>query len=217
MTLGVNREERFAAVAKCSLFHGLDRLAQERIAVLATSRRYPPGSTLFSRGEAGGPLLLIESGMVCLSLFSDEGKELVVDIAGRGDTVGELSFADGDRRETSCIALESVRVVSIARHGLPMSVESNLNDYLSALLYRRLRETVVLIEELALCSLEARLIRRLQHFDKRTSVRLSRLGQGVLAMLVNASRPKLNRQLHRLQKVGVIDLNKGAIVEVHNI
>ncbi|MCX2715616.1 Crp/Fnr family transcriptional regulator [Mycolicibacterium sp. J2] len=63
---------------------------------------FPSGHRLFGQGEPGDRVYVIISGLVKMSCTAAHGSEVVRDVKGPGDVVGELSMFDpGPRSETA--------------------------------------------------------------------------------------------------------------------
>ena len=96
----------------------LAELAPEALAELAGEahqRIFPQGHFLFRQGEAGHSLFVLLSGRVRAIYSLDAGSELVLATLAPPDAFGELSLVDGGVRAVSVVALESTRVLTLAR------------------------------------------------------------------------------------------------------
>jgi CRP-like cAMP-binding protein len=87
------------------------------LAGLGRSRTYPPKSVLFFEGDDAHEVLIIRSGEVKVSASGHDGREVVLDVLGADDILGELSAIDGGRRSATATALTqtSVTVIEIQR------------------------------------------------------------------------------------------------------
>jgi CRP/FNR family transcriptional regulator, cyclic AMP receptor protein len=93
----------------------LDRLDPQRrteLLGLGRIRRYPAHSVLFFDGDEAHDVLIVRSGKVKLSVTL-EAREVVLDVLGAGDILGELSAIDGGPRSASATALTNVDVTAI--------------------------------------------------------------------------------------------------------
>ena len=59
-------------------------------------QRLRPGAVLFSEGDVSNRVVLLLSGRVKVSSFSDEGQETILGFRGPGEVLGELSAIDGE-------------------------------------------------------------------------------------------------------------------------
>ena len=80
--------------------------AIQRLAAAAGLHRYRRGQILFVEGDSGDSLLLIVDGTLKAYSTSAEGEELSLAVVGPGETLGELTLADGGSRSASVAAFE---------------------------------------------------------------------------------------------------------------
>lgn len=170
---------------------------------------------LFQQDHRSGFLFLITWGAVRLSVSAPSGREFMLDIAGQGDLLGLLSFLDGSEQEATCTTLHKTQVLCINSSGISPVFKKNIESYFTSALYAQLRMTTTLLQEMTMYPLEIRLARLLLRLDRRARARpvLSpdRLHQGLLALMANATRPKVNEQLRRFDTLGAIRLKAGAV------
>lgn len=208
-------EDRVNAIARCSLLDKLDEHMTEQLAALASCHTYEAGQLIFQQGQAGDYLFLITWGVVRRTITTTSGREFMLDIVGQGDLLGLLSFFDGGERETACIALHRTQVLRINYAAMSPPLKISIAPHFNSPLYVQLRTTIKLLGEMTMFPLETRLARLLLRLDRRNQVRpvlsSDRLHQGLLALMVNASRSKVNEQLQRFNTLGAIRLEAGAV------
>jgi CRP/FNR family cyclic AMP-dependent transcriptional regulator len=78
---------------------------------------FEPGERLMHEGEPGDSVALILTGRVKISHTSASGRELVVDLRGPGELVGELSALDRAPRSSSVTAIEPVEATIVPASG----------------------------------------------------------------------------------------------------
>jgi len=171
------------------------------------------GEMLFARGDLGTHLYVVAEGQVRLAVATSQGRELSFHVAMPGDLFGEISVFDGWPRTADATALTAVTAYSVERHDFREFWSANpaISVAVVSFLCRRLRDTNDKFEALALYPMEARLARfLLLALGHRESVPGKRLpldlgySQGELALLLGASRPKLNAALKALEKAGAV-------------
>jgi CRP/FNR family cyclic AMP-dependent transcriptional regulator len=94
----------------------LARLGADEAAALLSlgrRRRYPARSPVFFEGDDAHEVLIIHSGQVKVTLTSLEGREVVLDVLGAGELLGELSAIDGAPRSAGAASLGAVELVAI--------------------------------------------------------------------------------------------------------
>ena len=210
--------EDCAALLVRSSFFGdiLAGCSEAEVATIARKfrpSRFDSGQLIFSRDDAGDFLLMIASGRVRLSIMSDEGRELSVRHAVRGDIIGEIAVLDGLPRSADASALSDVQCFMLFRADLQALVRAfpDVSIRLIEFLCARLRSTTNQLEAIALHPIEVRLARfllvalggRQAEPGKRVPLELG-FSQSELAQLLGASRPKVNAALGLLEDLGAI-------------
>lgn len=201
-------------LAKTELFGALPAADRETIARRMRSAGFKSGHLIFSRGDEAKELYLVEKGRVRLSILTAEGRELSLAHATDGGIFGEIAVLDGGKRSADATAISEVSALSLSRGALLSMMETNprIAQAAIAFLCRRLRDTDVKIEAIALHPIEVRLARfflsavYLQKADAKGKSWPLELGmsQSELAMLVGASRPKVNAALAELEDAGAV-------------
>lgn len=188
----------------------------DRAAVAGRMRRveFQSDQMIFSRGDPGRDIYLVLEGRVRLSILSGDGRELSFAHAGPGSVFGEIATLDGGERTAGATAMTRVKAMTLPQRGLIELIEKNPQVAMAAIrfLCSRLRETDQRLEAIALHRIEVRLARlilsalRLETpAAKGKSVALDLgMSQGELALLIGASRPKVNIALTTLEEMGAI-------------
>lgn len=202
-----------ALLAEAGLFSGLSAEALQDCAAAFREQRCDQGQMLFARGDAGDRLLLVAEGRVRLAVTTEDGRELSVRHAARGDLLGEIALLDGGPRSADAVAMTPVLAYGLRRAALEqlMARHPELATGIIAFLCRRLRQTTDQLEGIALYSIEVRLARfllvglagRRAAPGKRVPLDMA-FSQGELAQLLGASRPKVNAALGSLEQAGAI-------------
>ena len=91
------------------LFAGLARRHLNRIAALATAKRFPAGTRIVKVGDPGEAFFVILDGKV---LVRAGGRRTVL---GTGDFFGEMSLLDGRPRSATVIAQGEVLLMMVTR------------------------------------------------------------------------------------------------------
>lgn len=196
-------------LAKTELFGGLvaDELAA--CANLFREVKFAKNQSLFMRGERASSLYLVAQGRVRIAVVTDDGRELSFRHTADGEIFGEVALLDGGVRTADATALTPVNAYRLDQsdfHRL-WSTRPLVTERLIAFLCRRLRETSYQLESIALHPLHVRLARfllvaigkRTPPPGKRIPVELG-MSQSEIALLLGASRPKINEALGTLEK-----------------
>src|SRR5688500_16108435 len=78
-----------------------------------TVRSFARGVALFHELQASDRVVLLRSGRVKLTAVTEQGREILLAIAGPGDVLGELSALDDKPRSATAVAIEPVEAVTI--------------------------------------------------------------------------------------------------------
>jgi CRP/FNR family cyclic AMP-dependent transcriptional regulator len=132
-----------AVLAEIPFFQFLDE--QERVSLAAQLEevRLPEGQALFHYGEPGDCLYVIRAGKAEVFFKDDTGTRIVLEVAGAGDVVGELSLLDGGPRTASVLVTENLEALRLDRDDLDKFLRTHpaaAIDLLGAM-GRRLRVT----------------------------------------------------------------------------
>jgi CRP/FNR family transcriptional regulator, cyclic AMP receptor protein len=188
---------------------GADQLAEcaERFREV----RFAKGAMVFARGDPGTHLYIVSEGQVRLAIATSEGRELSFQIVGPGDLFGELALLDGQSRSAEATALAPTTAFSLERSDFHRLRATNpaISEAVIIFLCRRLRDVSDKLETIALYPLEIRLARflltalrgRPETPGRRLPLEL-RYSQSELALLLGASRPKINAALGALEAAG---------------
>jgi CRP-like cAMP-binding protein len=201
-------------LGRTALFGSLD--PKDRAVIAGRMRRvqFDADQLIFSRGDPGRDIYLVIEGRIRLSVLSSDGRELSFDHAGPGHVFGEIATLDGGERTAGATAISRVQAMALPQKALLDLIEANPKVGLAAIrfLCLRLRETDQRLEAIALHRIEVRLARLMLSALKLQSpvakdgkVKLDLgISQGELALLVGASRPKVNLALTMLVDMGAI-------------
>jgi CRP/FNR family cyclic AMP-dependent transcriptional regulator len=188
----------------------------DRTAIATRMRRvdFDPDQMIFSRGDPGRDIYLVLEGRIRLSILSSDGRELSFAHAGPGSIFGEIATLDGGERTAGATAISKVQAMSLPQRAMLELIENNPKVATAAIrfLCTRLRETDQRLEAIALHRIEVRLARLMLSALKLQSPGAAGqnvpldlgMSQGELALLIGASRPKVNIALTMLEDMGGI-------------
>ena len=176
-------------------------------------RQFEKGEMVFARGDAGTHLYVVAGGQVRLAVATNEGRELSFEIIGPGALFGEIAVLDGLPRSAEATALVRTMVYGLERnvfHRLRHRSHA-ISDVVISFLCARLRNVSDRLEDVALYPLDVRLARflllaigdRQAPAGRRVPLEL-RYSQSELALLLGASRPKINAALASLEIAGAV-------------
>ena len=201
-------------LGRTSLFGSLS--AADRTTIAGRMRRveFAPDQLIFLRGDPGRDIYLVLEGRIRLSILSSDGRELSFAHAGPGSIFGEIAALDGGERTAGATAITRVQAMTLPQRALIEVIENNPKVATATIrfLCTRLRETDHKLEAIALHRIEVRLARLLLSALRLTSPSATGasipldlgMSQGELALLIGASRPKVNIALTTLEDMGGI-------------
>lgn len=113
---------------------------------------------LFNAGDEGNGCYRVESGLVKLSILSEDGGERILDVLGPGAIVGELSMIDGAPRSTSVYAVNDSELCYVSRAAFIAYADAHPELYrqVATLLAQRVREMNDIAAAWSFLSLEGR-------------------------------------------------------------
>ncbi|OLF56395.1 Crp/Fnr family transcriptional regulator [Pseudomonas chlororaphis] len=209
---------RQTLLAGSDLFRGLPDTLIRYVATHAVERRLDDRDVLYLKNEALDFIALVVEGQVYSVLHGPDGREQIVGSAAVGQVVGESALVEGHVRETSAFACGPTRVLLLGRrHFRVLYAEPLFWQRVLMLLMARLMKILELLELVCLHRLESRLARfllaNLDDFAQApmTCAAVPR-NQGILAAMLNTSRPKLNVQLQDWRRSGLISSQSGHLV-----
>jgi len=201
------------------------RLAEPERRTVAGEMRpvtFDPGALIFSRGDSGRDVFLVTEGRVRLSVLTPEGRELSFWHAEPGNVFGEIAVLDGGMRTADATAVGRVKAMTLSQAAMKRLIEGKpvVADAAIQFLCARLRDADQQLEAIALHPIEVRLARFFlaaarqrdpEGRQKRLALDLG-MNQSELALLIGASRPKVNAALSLLEDSAAI-VRKGNKVE----
>jgi len=186
----------------------------------AVRRPLKKGEVLFNHGDPADSMVIILDGVVKVSVFTEEGREIVLDYVGSGGILGEIAVLDGGPRAATVTAIEPVNILVFQRRDLLPALRRNLDAAVKVveLLCRRLRRTNAMVQDntgLAMGPKLARGILRLMEdhgiSDQEERAIGFRINQTDLGNYVSLSRENVNRQLREWASEGLVRVDKGRI------
>lgn len=195
-------------------FGSVSANAIDELAKLGQLLRIAPNSIFITEGDMAETVYILLEGRV--KVFSEsDGREMVMNVCGPGDILGELAL-DGGLRTASAMAMDNVRCAVITRQTLREAVSRDpdlawkIISLLISLLISRARLATTLIKDLALHDVYQRVTHLLQSMSKLEGgvmVLSERLSQQEIANRVGASRDMVTRVMRELVKGGYVEMD----------
>lgn len=190
------------------LFAGLDPPELAELARLAVEKRYEAGQILFTEGEDCEGLFLIAAGSVKIFKSSPGGREMTISIERAPATVAELPLFDGGPYPASVAAIDDTQALIVHKRdfrALCLRYPAVALKVL-AVVGRRLRHLVLMIESMTFGSVRQRLARLLLEAADRSGGETIALDmtQQEIASRLGTVREVVSRNLARFQNEGLV-------------
>jgi CRP/FNR family transcriptional regulator len=201
------------ALARSSLFGGLDESALKEIAERAVVRKYRRGSVLFIQGETGERCFVIVTGAVKISAYHADGREAVLAVLGPSDVFGELALFGQADRSADATSLEDSELLSLDAGSLNAAIKGHPEIAIALLhvLGQRLRQSNEAFQDIAFFDVPGRVARRLADLADAHGIEDAQgvlidlaLSQESLAQMVGATRESVNKALALLKRRGLV-------------
>lgn len=207
-----------AIIMSAPFFQGLPETAIELASTHLVTRAHPANQVILLENDWGGSVYFIIEGWVKIRTYNLEGKEVTLNILGKGELFGEMAALDEVPRSTDVITLTTTMIGSMPAQDFVklLQAEPMAGVRLAQLMARRLRQV------------NRRL--RLRESDSQSRVADTLIflaeGQGIkgdsgtgipnlphreLSSLSGLARETVTRVLTRLEKKGLIKRDQDTI------
>jgi len=179
-------------------------------------RSFPKNTVFINEGDRGDSLFVIVTGRVKVFVSDNQGREMILDIHGPGQYVGEMAL-DGRPRSASVMTLEATICAMVTRDALKDAIVANPDLAMSLIeeLIDRARIATDTIKNLALMDVYGRVARLLLSLARERDGKLvvpERLTQQDIAAMVGSVREVVGRSLAALEREGAIRIERARIV-----
>jgi CRP/FNR family cyclic AMP-dependent transcriptional regulator len=182
--------------------------------------RFARGTWITNEGEVSRRVLSLLSGRVKVSSFSDDGREIVLNISGAGDLLGEISALDGRPCSATVSAMEPVEALVLTSADFIDFLDRHprTSRLLLCSVIRRLRGADRKRVEFGVHDTEARVARRLVEMaeaygdEVEAGIRITLpLSQQELAGWTCASREAVSKALRNLRARHMVDTHRRSV------
>lgn len=217
-------EEKRALVAeKLSenpLFKGLEQFYLDDLIEVGDVRNWTRGSQVIVEGDAGDAVYFILTGRAKVTLYGEEGKEIVLAVLAEGDMFGELSIIDERPRSANVMAVRDMDCLVVSRKAFLEYLNRHHKVYLTMFAYltTRLREATRQIGGLALLDVCGRIAHTLigmsgeEEDTEKEVLAVERPTHEELAAMIGSSREVVSRALKKMSQEGYIKIEKSRIL-----
>jgi len=210
--------ERHGGTAMTASEQAINEIGDPMVRELALRgqvRAFPKNAVIINEGDRGDSLYVILTGKVKVYVSDDDGREMILDIYGPGDYVGEMAL-DGRPRSASVMTLEPTTCSVVMRDELRSAISANpdIAMGLIATLIDRARIATDNVKNLALMDVYGRVARLLLSLAKEDGGKLvvpERMTQQDIADRVGASRDMISRIFKDLTIGGYVTIENRTI------
>lgn len=200
--------QKFAALSQIPLFAGLTESEIQALAQRAVERRFNPGDMLFWEGEPCAGIFLIVEGSVKIFKTSSGGREMMLALETAPSTVAELPLFDGGPYPASVRAVEPAVALFINKSDFQQVCRQypDVALKLLAVIGRRLRQLVGIVEAMTFGSVTQRLARLLLDASRQAGADEFELPltHQEIASRLGTVREVISRNLARFRAEGLI-------------
>ena len=209
------------ALRQVPYFAEVEPDALKSLASQVRERKLEAGELILMEGDRCEGLYVVISGRVKVFKLSAEGKEQVLRILGPGRTFNDVPVFDGGPNPGSAAAMEAATVSLIPKAQILRLVEQQpkVAKAVIRLLASRLRALTLMIEDLSLRSVTARVAKLLldcmrghETLVESGAGACARLTQHQIAAMTGSVREVVQRALKTLEKDNAIRLERARVV-----
>ena len=221
-TVGLGRARGSIELLKdVPLFAGLDDDDLSRMSLLLTEKHYPRDSVVVSASDPGDALYIVADGDVKVSLWGDNGREIILSTLPSGSFFGEMSLVDGEPRSASVTCISDAHILRLARRDFLQLLKSYPSIAINVMteMCVRLRRADESIGNLALLDVYGRVARFLIELadeegeDSPEGILLQKVPtQQHIASRIGTSRETVSRALSEFQRRGFIEQRGKALL-----
>jgi CRP-like cAMP-binding protein len=203
------------------LFAGLDHDDLARLSLILSEKHYPRDTVVVSATDPGDALYVVVEGEVKVSLWSDNGREIILSTLSSGAFFGEMSLVDGEPRSANVACTTDTLLLRLGRREFLQALRSYPTIAINVMteVCVRLRRADESIGNLALLDVYGRVARfLLERCEEEGDVIAE--GQIIkkmptqqhIASRIGTSRETVSRALSEFQRRGFIEQRGKALL-----
>jgi CRP-like cAMP-binding protein len=131
-----------SSIRSAPFFQGLPEEAVDRATANVVTRSHPPNQVILLENDWGSSVYFILSGWVKIRTYNLDGKEVTLNILGKGELFGEMAPLDEVPRSTDVITLAPTMIGNMPAQDFVrlLNTEPQAGIRLAKLMARRLRQ-----------------------------------------------------------------------------
>ncbi|HEY2962121.1 MAG TPA: Crp/Fnr family transcriptional regulator [Pyrinomonadaceae bacterium] len=203
---------------RVQIFSGLCAEEMSRIATYARSLRKARGEFIYMPGDRADFVYILRHGRVKLSVLSESGKEIAIDIIQPGEIFGEFALVDESPRSNMAQALDEMLMWVIPKLDFTRLLAAQPKLALSyiRLVGGRRRRMEQKLSDITSKAVSARVCELLHELSTSASEVETSAGDYLVplthhdvASLIGAARQTTTTVLNDLERLGIIELGRG--------
>jgi len=208
-------------LSRQKLFRSLDAVELGRLAKGTYEYRICKNEALFQKGDIPKGMHLVIAGQIKLFLPAANGAEMIVHLAGAGDTFGEEAVLPQKPCPVAAEANRDTLLMVIDKQALILAMQHNC-DFSNALMERMCERMCSLIENMETCVQLNSAQRVVQYLTQHAPIEADSFdleldsNKQTIASQLNLAPETFSRVLNRLSKDGYIHV-KGRNIRLQNL
>ncbi len=203
---------------RVQIFSGLSSEQMARVAQHARSLRKARGEFIYLPGDRADAVYFLRQGRVKLSVLSETGKEIAIDIIQPGEIFGEFALVDEAPRSNMALALDDVLMWVFSRRDFIHLLETQPTLALSYIrlvgdrrrrMEKKLSDITSKAVSARVCELLHELSTSAAEMDQSAADYLVPLTHHDVASLIGAARQTTTTVLNDMERRGIIELGRG--------
>ena len=204
-------------VQRVQLFSGLEQSEMTQIAAAARSLCKRRGEFVYMPGDRADSVFVLKKGRIKLSVLSESGKEIAIDIIQPGEMFGEFALIDESLRSNMTQSLDDVVILVFNKRDFVNLLKSHAElalNYIRMVGDRR-RRMEKKLSDITTKEVPTRVCELLHELSANNSAAggvhqdLIPLTHQDVASLIGASRQTTTSVLNDLMRCGYIELGRG--------
>jgi CRP-like cAMP-binding protein len=213
--------DKFWYISTNKLFSGLNEKDKGEMLSHLKEAVVKKGSFVYSAGDRAETMYILKEGSIKISRFSEDGKELTLDMLKPGDIFGELVLAGEEERETIAQAQEDSFICTIKRTDFENLIGKNpsLSLTITKLMGLRLRRIENRLEEMIFKDVRMRILSTLNQMAGKYGLPVPegieiavKLSHQDIANLIGSTRETVTLELNNLKRAGQVLIKKRSII-----
>ncbi len=202
------------------LFRSLDATAIRHLDTQCSWRRAPQGAWIIDYQDDSNDVFFVVAGTVRVKIQSVSGREILLREIGAGEFFGELAAIDGQPRSSGIMAMTDVTIARMPAAVFRTAVHAHADvcDQLLALLAGQIRMLANRVNEFSTLDVRYRIYAELLRLGRPEPSQPQRAVvspppvHAEIAARVSTRREAVARELKALERAGLIERRRGAIV-----